>query len=70
MKHLKLWSFSPSLQSEEDIKEWIQSVVVGGNSLIHSLEHSQVTDLVIINNISCRINGDDVKSQLDSSNNN
>ena len=34
-------------QSEEAVKEWIQSVVVGGNSLIRSLEHSQVTDLVI-----------------------
>ena len=70
LKQLKLQSYSLSLQSEEAIKEWIQlSVVVVGNCLIRSLEHSQITDLIIIIklNISCRINGDDVKTQLDSS---
>ena len=70
LKQLKLWSYSPSLQSEEAVKEWVQSVVVGGNGLIHSLEHRQVTELVIcirLINISCRINVDDVRTQLDSS---
>ena len=63
----KLLSFSPSLQSEEAVREWIQSVVVGGNSLIRSLEHNQDTDLIILINISFRFNTDDVKTQLDSS---
>ena len=70
LKHLELQSFSPSLQSEEAVKEWVQSVVVGGNSLIRSLEHSQVTYLYIftmMTNISCRIIIDDVNTQLDSS---
>ena len=66
-KKLKLWSFSPSLQSEEAVKEWIQSVVIGGNSLIRPLEHNQDIDLVIIINISFRFNTDDLKTQLDSS---
>ena len=63
-KKFKLLSFSPSLQSEEAVKEWIQSVVVGGNSLICSLEHNQVTDFIILINISFRFNTDDVKTQL------
>ena len=70
LKQLELLSFSPPLQSEEAVKEWVQSVVVGGNSLIHSLEHSQVTNLKIrigFRKISCRINVDDVRTQLDSS---
>ena len=37
--------YSPSFQSEEAVKEWVQSVVVGGNSLIRSLEYSQVAEL-------------------------
>ena len=37
-------------------------MVVGGNSLIRFIGHSQVTDLVIFINSSCRINSrDDVK---------
>ena len=70
LRRLELWSYSPSLQSEEAVKEWVQSVVVGGNSLIHSLEHSQVTNLGIsiqFRKSSCRINRRDVKTQLDSS---
>ena len=67
LRQLTLWSYSPSLQSEEAVKEWVQSVVVGGNSLIRSLKHSQVYELVIRFIFSCRINEDDVKTQLDSS---
>ena len=44
---LVLVPYSPSLQSEETVKEWVQSVVVGGTSLIRSLEHSQVDNLFI-----------------------
>ena len=65
LKQLELFSYSPSLQSEEAVKEWVQSVVVGGNSLIRSLEHSQVTRLCI--GILCRIDKDDVQTQLLSS---
>ena len=70
LKQLELWSYSPSLQSKEAVKEWVQSVVVGGNGLIRSLEHSQVTRLVIsiiFDNVSCLINEDDVITQLRSS---
>ena len=41
LKRLELWFYSLSLQSEEVVKEWLQSVVVGGNSLIRSLERRQ-----------------------------
>ena len=47
MKQLILGLFSPSLQSEEAVKEWVQSIVVEGNSLIHSLKSCQVTKLTI-----------------------
>ena len=67
LKELELWSSSQPLESEEAVKEWIQSVVVGGNSLIRSLEHSQVTKLLIHIRCSCRINKDDVNTQLRSS---
>ena len=70
LKQLVLSSYSPALRSEEAVKEWVQSVVVGGNSLIHSLEHSQVTNLEIsirFRNISCQINKDDLNAQLRSS---
>ena len=67
LKELELWSSSQPLESEEAVKEWIQSVVVGGNSLIRSLEHSQVTKLFIHIRFSCRINKDDVNTQLRSS---
>ena len=67
LKRLELWFFSPSFQSEEAVKEWVQSVVVGGNSLIRSLEHSQVTKVDINIRFSCPINRDDVKTQLESS---
>ena len=67
LKQLELFSYSPSFQSEEAVKEWVQSVVVGGNSLIRSLEHSQVAELVIYISFSCPINRDDVETQLDSS---
>ena len=64
LKELTLNPFSPSLQSEEAVKEWVQSVVVGGNSIIRSLEYSQVTELNIDIVFLCRINKDDVTSQL------
>ena len=43
------------------------SAVVQGNSLVCSLEYSQVTNLMIgtgLRNISCRINKEDTKAQL------
>ena len=67
LKRLALFFYSPSLQSEEAVKEWVQGVVVGGNSLIRSLEHSQVTELVVSIRNLYRINKDNVKTQLDSS---
>ena len=72
MKRLDLVPYSPSLQSEEAVKEWVQSVVVGGNSLIRSLEYSQVASLfffisIIFYNISCPIDKDGIKVQLRSS---
>ena len=72
LKRSLLFPYSPSLQSEEAVKEWVKSVVVGGNSLIHSLEYSQVTILCInmyidFEDISCSINKDDVRTQLQSS---
>ena len=66
LKGLRLFNFSPSFQSEEAVKEWVQSVVVGGNSLIRSLEYSQVVELVIFNNISFPID-EDIQAQLRSS---
>ena len=41
LKRLRLSSYSPSLQSEEAVKEWVQSVVIWGKILILSLEYSQ-----------------------------
>ena len=67
LKQLQLWSYSPSLQSEEAVKEWVQSAVVGGNSLISSLEQCQVSFLKTGFGISCPINVDGVKTQLKSS---
>ena len=72
LKRLDLVPYSPSLQSEEAVKEWVQSVVVGGNSLIRSLEYSQVASLfffigIIFYNISCPIDKDGIKVQLRSS---
>ena len=62
LREIGLVSFSPS---EDEVKEWVQSAVVGGNSLIHSLEHSLVTWLVIGIMVSCLKN--DLKTQLRSS---
>ena len=62
--------FSPSLQSEEAVKEWVQIMVVGWNSLIHSLKSCQVTELtidVVLLNISCPIDKNGVVAQLYSS---
>ena len=70
MEKLGLPLFSPSLQSEEAVREWVQSVVVGGNSLIISLKSCQVTwlDIYIIRlTNSFPIDENDVKAQLDSS---
>ena len=44
---LYLSPYSPVLPSEEALKEWIQSFIVGGNSLIHSLESCDVSEFVI-----------------------
>ena len=66
LKQLELFPSSPSLQSEEAVKEWVQSVVVGGNSLIRSLECSQVASLFIgiSFNISCPIDEEGILAQL------
>ena len=69
LKQLELRPYSPSLQSEEAVKEWVQSVVVGGNSLIRSLECSQVARLTVeicFKKISCRIDDDVIKTHLGS----
>ena len=47
MEKIVLFLYPPSLQSEEAVKEWVQGIVVGGNSLIHSLMSCQVTRLTI-----------------------
>ena len=70
MEHLSLFLYSPSLQSEEALKECVQSIVVGGNSLIHSLKSCQVTVLtisVVLRNISFPIDRKDVETKLRSS---
>ena len=68
LKRLELRLCSPSsLQSKEAVKEWVQCVEVGGNSLICSLEQHQVTELVINISFSYRIYEDHVETQLRSS---
>ena len=70
MERLTLGIFSPTLQSEEAVAEWVQSIVVGGNSLIHSFKSCQVTLLtisVVLRNISFPIDTDVVRAQLHSS---
>ena len=67
MELLSLGLYSPSLQSEEAVTEWFQGIVVGGNSLIHSLKSCQVTLLTIVinlQNISCLIDKNGVKTLL------
>ena len=69
LKKLLLSPFQ-SFQSEEAVKEWVQSAVVGGNSLIRSLEYSQLAELpmfIYFNNSSCPIDKDGIQVQLDSS---
>ena len=68
LKELQLVPYFPSLQSEEAVKEWVQSVVVGGNSLLCSLVYSQVNDLEInIQTDSRTVNREGIQAQLDSS---
>ena len=70
LKQLQLFLYSPSFQSEEAVKQWVQSVVVGGNSLICSLVYSQVASLfigILFLNISCPIDRDGIRTQLCSS---
>ena len=65
LERLELFTFSPLFQSKEAVKEWVQSVVVGGNSLIRSLEYSQVDRLtikIVMRYIS--INEDGIEPQL------
>ena len=47
LKHIDLLLFCPPMQSEAAEIDWIQSVVVGGNSLIRYLQYSQVRYLTI-----------------------
>ena len=70
MEQLSLYLYSPSLQSEEAVKEWLQGIVVGGNSLVRSLKSCKVTVLtigVVLQNFSCPIDKNDVEAQLHSS---
>ena len=70
MEQFKLDLYSPSLQSEEAVTEWVQSIVVGGSSLILSLKSCQVTLLsigIVLRNISHLIDRNDVEAQLYSS---
>ena len=70
MEQLLLYPFIPSLQSEEAVKEWFQSIVVGGNSLIRSLKSSHITELSIfitLQSISFLIDENGVNAQLNSS---
>ena len=70
LKQLELYSYSPTVQSEEAVKEWVQTVVVGGNSLIRSLECSHVARFwiyIISVNLSCPIDKDGIPAQLRSS---
>ena len=69
MEQLSLEVYSPPLQSEEEAKEWVQSIVVGGNSLIHSLNSCLVTELSIeiyFRDVSfpVRVYSDGVRAQL------
>ena len=69
LQQLRLNPFSPSLQSEEAVAEWVQNIVVGGTSLIHSLKSCRVTRLtitIIFQNISFPVNRKHVKAQLHS----
>ena len=68
LKQLELFAYFPSLQSEEAVKEWVQGVVVGGDSLIRSIEYSLVAKLFIgifFENKSCPIDKYDIQAQLD-----
>ena len=70
MEQLTLILYSPSLQSEGAKTEWVQSIVVGGNSLIHSLIPCQVTVLsiaVVFRKLSFPIDTKSVEAQLYSS---
>ena len=70
MERLTLFLYSPPLQSEEAVAEWVQSIVVGGNNLIRSLKSCQVTKLtivVVLRRISFPIDIKGVKAQLHSS---
>ena len=70
MEQLSLYFYSPSLQSEEAVKESVQSIVVGGNSLIRSLTSCQVTLLtigVVLEDISFSIDANVVRVRVYSS---
>ena len=70
MEQLSLFLYSPSLQSDEAVTEWVQSIVVGGNSLIHSLKSCLVTLLTIdifLQNTSFTIGKNVLRAQLHSS---
>ena len=67
VEQLELFLYSPSLQSEEAVTEWVQSIVVGGNSLVRSLKSCQVTELtifVVFRNISFPTDTNGVRAQL------
>ena len=71
IEKLSLVVWSPSVQSQKAVKKCLQAIVVGGNSLIHSLRSCQVTWLSISiffdNKFSFPINSKYVGTQLHSS---
>ena len=65
MKELELEPYSPSLQSEEAVKEWLQSVMDGGKSLLQSFSHYQEKCwLQMFCQCHCRVDEFSIESQL------
>ena len=65
MEELELEPYSPSLQSEEAVKEWLQSVMIGGKSLLQSFSHYQEKCwLQMFCQCHCRVDKFIIESQL------
>ena len=65
MEELELEPYSPSLQSEEAVKEWLQSVMVGGKSLLQSFSHYQEKcSLQMFCQCHCQVDKFRIESQL------
>ena len=65
LKQLDLEPYSPSLQSEEAVKEWLQAVMDGGKSLLNSFSHDQVECwLQMFCQCHCQVDKFSIESQL------